>query len=77
MPALPLNVLDVNKTLLDFQAMEPIFERNFGDECNMGLWFLGFSLTDNLLEVQTRQLGRGGIDDFFRKTLERGWRQAP
>ena len=138
MPALPLIVFDVNETLLDLQAMEPIFERIFGDKGAMRLWFANlilysaaltvagcyvpftdigsavmkmladtrgirigdadrkeltekfstmppypevpgalrklrdagfrlFTLTDNLLEVQTRQLEHGGIVDLFER----------
>lgn len=131
MAALPLIVFDVNETLLDLQTMEPIFERIFGEERAMRLWFANFimysaaltvagcyvpftdigaavmkmladtqgikigdvdkkeltdrfstmrphpevrdagfrlfTLTDNLLEVQTRQLEHGGIVDLFER----------
>jgi 2-haloacid dehalogenase len=138
MSALPLIVFDVNETLLDLTTMEPTFERIFGDNGAMRLWFanlivyssaltvagcyvpftdigsavmkmladtrgirirdadkkelvekfstmppypevpaalqkLGdagfrlFTLTDNLPEVQTRQLEHGGIADFFER----------
>lgn len=134
----PLIVFDVNETLLNLDAMRPIFERIFGDKNAMRLWFddlilystaltvagcyvpftdIGaavmkmladtrglrirdadrkeltekfstmpphpevpaalrklrdagfrlFTLTDNLLEVQTRQLEHGGIVDFFER----------
>jgi 2-haloalkanoic acid dehalogenase type II len=36
-----------------------------------------FTLTDNLLEVQTRQLARGGIVDLFERRFQRRRRQAP
>ncbi|MGA8707093.1 MAG: haloacid dehalogenase type II [Steroidobacteraceae bacterium] len=133
-----LIVFDVNETLLDLTAMEPIFERIFQDRGAMRLWFAnlilysaaltvagcyvpftdigsavmkmladaagirisdadkrelvdkfstmppypevpaalrklrqaGFrllTLTDNLLEVQTRQLASGGIADMFER----------
>ena len=136
--ALPLIVFDVNETLLNLQAMEPIFERIFGERNAMRLWFANFimysaaltvagcyvpftdigsavmkmladtrgikigdaekkdltgkfstmpphpevpaalrklrdagfrlfTLTDNLLEVQTRQLTHGGIVDLFER----------
>jgi 2-haloacid dehalogenase len=39
MVALPLIVFDVNETLLDLRAMEPIFERIFRDKSAMRLWF--------------------------------------
>lgn len=39
----PLVVFDVNETLLDLDTMVPIFERIFGDEIAMRLWF------DNLI----------------------------
>src|ERR1700754_3077343 len=138
MAALPLIVFDVNETLLDLQAMEPTFERIFGDKRVMRLWFANlimysaaltvagcyvpftdigsavmkmladtrgikiedrdkkeltekfstmpphaevpaalqklraagfrlFTLTDNLLEIQTRQLEQGGIVDLFER----------
>src|SRR5215469_9762491 len=138
MAARPLIVFDVNETLLDLQAMEPIFERIFCQRQAMRLWFANFimystaltvagcyvpftdigaavmkmiadtqgikigeadkkeltdkfstmppypevpaalrklreagfrlfTLTDNLLEVQTRQLEHGGIVDLFER----------
>jgi 2-haloacid dehalogenase len=138
MTALPLIVFDVNETLLDLETMEPTFQRIFGDEAAMRLWFANlilysaaltvagcyvpftdigsavmkmladtrgikigdgdrkeltdkfstmpphaevpaalrklrdagfrlFTLTDNLLEVQTRQLQHGGIADLFER----------
>ena len=42
MTALPLIVFDVNETLLDLQAMEPVFERIFGERAAMRLWFANF-----------------------------------
>ena len=136
--ALPLIVFDVNETLLDLETMEPTFQRIFGDNSAMRLWFANlilysaaltvagqyvpftdigaavmkmladtrgirigdadkkeltdrfstmpphpevpaalrklrgagfrlFTLTDNLLEVQTRQLTHGGIVDQFER----------
>jgi 2-haloacid dehalogenase len=138
MAALPLIVFDVNETLLDLETMEPTFQRIFGDNSAMRLWFANFimysaaltvagcyvpftdigaavmkmladtrgikisdsdkteltdkfstmpphaevpaalrklraagfrlfTLTDNLLEVQTRQLTHGGIVDLFER----------
>lgn len=138
MADLPLIVFDVNETLLDLGTMEPIFQRIFGDESAMRLWFANlilysaaltvagvyvpftdvgaavmkmladtrgikindddkkeltdkfstmpphpevpaalrklrdagfrlFCLTDNLLDVQTRQLTQGGIVDLFER----------
>jgi 2-haloacid dehalogenase len=138
MAALPLIVFDVNETLLDLGAMEPIFQRIFGEKNAMRLWFANFimysaaltvagcyvpftdigaavmkmmadthgikihdadkqeltekfstmpphkevpaalrklrdagfrlfTLTDNLLEVQTRQLEHGGIANLFER----------
>ena len=32
MKTLPLIVFDVNETLIDFEAMNPLFERIFGEE---------------------------------------------
>jgi 2-haloacid dehalogenase len=136
MAARPLIVFDVNETVLDLAALEPTFERIFGEKGAMRLWFANlifysaaltaagsyvpftdigsavlkmladtrgikiddkdkkelterfstmpphpevpaalrklrnagfrlFTLTDNLLEVQTRQLEHGGIVDLF------------
>lgn len=134
----PLIVFDVNETLLDLGHVSPVFERVFGDESQLRLWFANlilyscaltvaqsyvaftdigaavlemlakargveitpadkadltrafsemppyaevpaaldrlrangfrlFTLTDNLLEVQTRQLEHGGIVDRFER----------
>jgi 2-haloacid dehalogenase len=138
MNALPLIVFDVNETLLDLESMEPTFQRIFGEDGAMRLWFADlimysaaltiagcyvpftdigsavmkmladtrgikiddrdkeeltekfstmpphpevpaalrklrnagfrlFTLTDNLLEVQTRQLENGGIVHLFER----------
>jgi 2-haloacid dehalogenase len=138
MATLPLIVFDVNETLLDLDAMAPVFERIFNDRSAMRLWFANFimysaaltvagqyvpftdlgvavmkmladtrgititdpdkkelterfstmpphpevpdalrklreagfrlfTLTDNLLEVQSRQLAHGGILDVFER----------
>ena len=138
MAELPLIVFDVNETLLDLETMQPTFQRIFGDNNAMRLWFANlilysaaltvagcyvpftdigsavmkmladtrgikieqadskeltdkfstmpphpdvppalrklrdagyrlFTLTDNLLEVQTRQLTHGGIVDLFER----------
>jgi len=39
MAALPLVVFDVNETLLDLKTLEPTFQRIFGDNGAMRLWF--------------------------------------
>jgi 2-haloacid dehalogenase len=138
MKNLPLVVFDVNETLLDLEAMAPVFERIFRDKSAMRLWFANlilysealtlanayvpftdigaavlkmladtrgisiteadkrelsdkfatmpphpevaaallrlkeagfrlFTLTDNLLEVQGRQLRHGGLIDLFER----------
>jgi 2-haloacid dehalogenase len=138
MADLPYIVFDVNETLLDLEALQPTFERIFGDKLAMRLWFANlilysaaltvansyapftdigaavlkmqadvrgvkvseadreeliekfstmpphpevtqalrklrtagfrlFTLTDNLIEVQERQLTHGGIIDFFER----------
>jgi 2-haloacid dehalogenase len=138
MAARPLIVFDVNETLLDLRTLDPVFERIFGGQEAMRLWFANlilysaaltvagvyvpftdigsavmkmmadtrgikitaadraelterfstlppypevpgalrklrsagfrlFTLTDNLLEVQTRQLEQGGIADLFER----------
>ncbi|MDH2347851.1 hypothetical protein [Bradyrhizobium sp. SSUT77] len=51
MADLPLIVFDVNETLLDLQAMEPTFARNFGDKDAMRLWFANFILYSSALTV--------------------------
>jgi 2-haloacid dehalogenase len=49
--ALPLIVFDVNETLLHLQTMEPIFERIFGGQRAMRLWFANFILYSAALTV--------------------------
>jgi len=49
--ALPLIVFDVNETLLDLDAMEPTFERIFGDKSTMRLWFADLILYSAALTV--------------------------
>lgn len=51
MSDLPLIVFDVNETLLDLRTMEPTFERIFGDEQDMRLWFANFILYSTTLTV--------------------------
>jgi 2-haloacid dehalogenase len=48
---LPLIVFDVNETLLDLETMSPIFERIFGDNAAMRLWFANFILYSAALTV--------------------------
>src|SRR6201985_2426960 len=51
MATLPLIVFDVNETLLDLETMEPIFQRIFGDESAMRLWFANFIMYSAALTV--------------------------
>jgi 2-haloacid dehalogenase len=51
MAALPLIVFDVNETLLDLGTMEPTFQRIFGDENAMRLWFANLILYSAALTV--------------------------
>lgn len=51
MAALPLIVFDVNETLLDLQTLQPTFERIFGEEGAMRLWFASFILYSTALTV--------------------------
>src|SRR5262249_13075257 len=51
MAALPLIVFDVNETLLDLAAMQPIFERIFGEKTAMRLWFANFIMYSAALTV--------------------------
>jgi len=41
MPGRPIIVFDVNETLLDLDALRPIFDRIFSDPAAMRLWFAG------------------------------------
>jgi len=47
----PLIVFDVNETLLDLEAIEPIFERIFGEKGAMRLWFANLILYSEALTV--------------------------
>jgi 2-haloacid dehalogenase len=47
----PLIVFDVNETLLDLQAMDPIFERIFGGKEVMRLWFANLIMYSAALTV--------------------------
>jgi 2-haloacid dehalogenase len=51
MAALPLIVFDVNETLLDLETMKPTFERIFGEESAMRLWFANFIMYSAALTV--------------------------
>ena len=51
MAFLPLIVFDVNETLLDLGTMEPIFQRIFGDNSAMRLWFSNLILYSAALTV--------------------------
>src|ERR1700739_2583903 len=51
MAKLPLIVFDVNETLLDLQTMKPVFQRIFGDERAMRLWFANFIMYSAALTV--------------------------
>ena len=51
MAKLPLIVFDVNETLLDLEAMTPIFERIFGAQLAMRLWFSNLILYSEALTL--------------------------
>ncbi|MGA8758635.1 MAG: hypothetical protein WB611_20390 [Stellaceae bacterium] len=51
MAARPLIVFDVNETLLDLQTMEPVFERIFGEQQAMRLWFANLIMYSAALTV--------------------------
>ena len=51
MAALPLNLFDVDETLLDLQTMEPIFGRISGERQAMRLWFANFIMYPAALTV--------------------------
>jgi 2-haloacid dehalogenase len=40
-PERPIIVFDVNETLLDLEAIRPVFDRIFNDPAAMRLWFAG------------------------------------
>lgn len=42
-PERPIIVFDVNETLLDLEAIRPVFDRIFNDPVAMRLWFAGRS----------------------------------
>ena len=44
MTAPPYIVFDVNETLLDLETLQPTFQRIFGDELAMRLWFANLIL---------------------------------
>ncbi|MGA8466655.1 MAG: hypothetical protein WB688_21005 [Trebonia sp.] len=41
MPERPIILFDVSETLLDLQAIRPVFDRIFSDPVAMCLWFPG------------------------------------
>lgn len=41
MPERPVIVFDVNETLLDLDAVRPVFDRVFGDPAALRMWFAG------------------------------------
>jgi 2-haloacid dehalogenase len=51
MAALPLIVFDVNETLLDLGTIEPTFQRIFGEDGAMRLWFANLILYSAALTV--------------------------
>jgi 2-haloacid dehalogenase len=53
-----LIVFDVNETLLDLAAMQPIFERIFGDKGAMRLWFANLIMYSAALTVASPLAGR-------------------
>jgi 2-haloacid dehalogenase len=40
-PERPIIVFDVNETLLDLEAIRPVFDRIFNDPAALRLWFAG------------------------------------
>src|SRR3954465_12837531 len=58
-----LCVFDVNETLLDLAALDPLFERTFGDAAVRGLWFaqmLQLALTATITG-ESRRCGEQGV----------------
>src|SRR3569623_1930794 len=51
MPKLPLIVFDVNETLLDLEAMVPIFDRIIGEKGAIRLWFANLIMYSAALTV--------------------------
>ena len=50
-PLLPMIVFDVNETLLDLDTMTSIFERIFGEQLAMRLWFANLILYSEALTL--------------------------
>ena len=86
-------VFDVNETLLDLRALDPIFERAFGDGAVRGLWFaqmlqsaLVATLTGAYADFGRAQMGaldmlaaRRGVEvsDDDRDAIRAGMRSLP
>ena len=51
MPERPIIVFDVSETLLDLQAIRPVFDRTFSDPAAMLLWFAGLITYSEALTV--------------------------
>jgi 2-haloacid dehalogenase len=51
MTGLPMIVFDVNETLLDLETMTPIFDRIFGEQLAMRLWFANLILYSEALTL--------------------------
>ncbi len=71
MPDRPIVVFDVNETLLDLDAIQPVFNRIFGDPAAMRLWFAGLityseALTLGGVYVPFTDIGGGRAPDAGR-----------
>ena len=73
-PERPIIVFDVNETLLDLEAIRPVFDRIFNDSAAMRLWFAGlitYSEALTLAGVYVPFTDIGGAVLRSRSTLER------
>jgi 2-haloacid dehalogenase len=71
---MPVCVFDVNETLLDLAALDPLFERTFGDAAVRGLWFaqmLQLALTATITG-EYRPFGEHGLAALEMLAARRG-----
>jgi 2-haloacid dehalogenase len=71
---MPVCVFDVNETLLDLAALDPLFERTFGDAAVRGRWFaqmLQLALTATITG-EYRPFGEHGLAALEMLAARRG-----
>jgi FMN phosphatase YigB (HAD superfamily) len=73
-PERPIIVFDVNETLLDLEALRPVFDRIFSDPAAMRLWFAGAGAagwqTALILREGNAPLDVGPQPDYIGKDLD-------